>query len=241
MLYGEGNPGSWRSSRVPNRPQSLEEGQLCWTPGPVPPHCGPGGVYQVLDLQLGPLSPEKSQRSWLQPRAGPDSNGATSEAFPPCLMALSQWITLCPTSSKAWLATLWFGEDSPTHIHRGSWKVPVNRERGRAEQLCLTSLDPGKTGGGRSRWGRTQPTAPQPSANSLSKAWRVSSQAEGVASLVRVRETWGQSNRASPLLHCVTWSTLQTLWISVVSHVKWSLYQILPYQMGLTVKQGVGR
>lgn len=48
-------------------------------------------------------------------------------------MALSQWITLCPTGSKAWLATLWFGEDSPTYIHRGSWKVPVNKERGRAE------------------------------------------------------------------------------------------------------------
>lgn len=53
-----------------------------------------------------------------------------------------------PAISKTRLAVLWFGEASPTHVHRGSWKVPVISERGRAQQLGLTALDPGKT------WGR---------------------------------------------------------------------------------------
>lgn len=105
-------------------------------------------MYKALDLQLGSLSAESTVRS-SDPNLDPDleqtQTGATPEAFPPHLMALSHWITPCPASFKAWLAVLWFEEASPTHIHSGSWKVPVSSECSRAEQLCLTSLDQDNT------------------------------------------------------------------------------------------------
>lgn len=127
---------------------------------------------QAQHLPLDPLSTKSTARgpdSNLYPRLGQTQTGASSEAFPPCLMALSRWITPCPASSKVCLVRLWFGEAFPTHVHRGSWKVPWRS--GRVQRLCLTSPDPGKTGAGRSHPASTQTTAIRAEQRPRAQAW----------------------------------------------------------------------
>lgn len=152
LRLGEGaecDPALWRrkprSTGSSGTPKISEAG---WGPAPLNSQAGASALWarrsaQGLGLHLDPLSTESIAR-------GPDPHldlgqtqmGATSEAFPPCLMDQPP-----PAISKTWLAVLWFEEASPSHVHRGSWKVPVISECGKAQQLCLTSLDPGKTGG----------------------------------------------------------------------------------------------
>lgn len=78
------------------RPQSLEEDQFCCSP-----HAGASALWvrwraHGLDLQLEPLSTESTARGLdpsLDTNLGQTQKGTSSEAFPPCVMALGRWVT----------------------------------------------------------------------------------------------------------------------------------------------------
>lgn len=106
LLYGEGNPGSQRSPGVAKIHRVWMRTSSAELPGWGLLTRGQAGVHKALDFQMGPLTTESTATGPapnldLDLDLGQTQLGASSEAFPPCLMAPSQWITPHPDRAKA--------------------------------------------------------------------------------------------------------------------------------------------
>lgn len=103
LLHEEGSPGPQRSSGEPKIPES--GGQ----PALVQSQAGASSLWvrwcaHGLDLQLEPLSTDSIARGpdpSLDTDLGQTQKGATSEAFPLCVVAPGRWVTPLPAVSKA--------------------------------------------------------------------------------------------------------------------------------------------
>lgn len=104
LLYGEGNPGLQRSSGVAKIHRVWMRTSSAELPGWGLLTRGQAGVHKALDFQRGPCTTQGTAAAPdpdLDLDLGQTQLGASSVAFPPCLMAPSQWITPHPDRAKA--------------------------------------------------------------------------------------------------------------------------------------------